>query len=431
MPKADSAAREILLVTRTVTQNQGNQALSIVWRDLLGSCFPEHKVRPIERNPTYLKRFRTHRFAAAADPIAAFDTAARGLLAGLPERPGRRPPIDPIIRHDSRSRPNARFRTFRRLLALRSRLAGLGLAKRAYLERLALFPGAALVVVNPAGEFLAGATDAAIGYLLDIRCAQLLGIPTAVVNLSFEVTDPTVRRLSAFVFDQCDLVELRDSESQREYEAAGGRRVPLVLPDAALLTKRPSQPASLTPKGSLALAINARQVRDAGLDTEWEAFLQRLLQSGLTPTLTSNEWSTDAPLWGPVLANQQITAVGQRKDYRAYMEMLGGFETVVSSRLHSCVLAMLAGTAVVPLELGTFKLTGFFKQAGFTDLPVRLGSPGWQDAVLGRIAAIQADPAAARAAQAARRDTARRYLHDNLTGAFRGLNLAALAAATA
>ncbi|QXQ05402.1 polysaccharide pyruvyl transferase family protein [Sphingosinicellaceae bacterium] len=427
----NAADQEIVLVTRLHTKNQGNQALSVVWRDLLGSCFPTHAVRPIERSPAYLKRFRVGRFASVADPVAAFDAVARGLVAELPAGARERPPIDPAIRHDTRMGQTVRFRALRQALALRSRLSTLGLAKTAYLERLALFQGAALVVVNPAGEFMAEATDTPIGYLLDIRCAQLLGIPTAVVNLSFEVTDPTVRRLSAHVFDHCDLVELRDKESQHEYAAAGGSGVPVVLPDAALLTKPPSNPGFRATKGSVALAINGMQLHDARLEPEWEAFLERLLDRGVTPTLTSNEWSTDAPLWAPVLARQKITAVGQNKDYRAYMEMLGGFEIVVSSRLHSCVLAMLAGAVVVPLELGTFKLTGFFKEAGFSDLPIRLGSPGWEDAVLARIATIQADPEAARAAQSTRRDAARRALHENLSDALRRLEIAPIPAARA
>lgn len=430
-PPAYGAASEILLITKTVTQNQGNQALSIAWRDTLSACFPDHKVRPVERIPAYLKQFQLRRFAGSSDPVAAFDAVARGLLALLPRQPGVRPAINPVIGHDSKIRQAVHFRRLRRLLSLRSRFASFGLAKRAYVDRLALFRGAAMVVVNPAGEFYPHATDTAVAYLLDVRCAQLLGVPTATVNLSFEVADPTVRRLSTFVLDQCDLLELRDSESQLEYAAAGGRRIPLVLPDAALLTKRPLPAAGDAPRGSVALAINGLQVRDAHLESDWLAFLDRMLAAGLRPTLTSNEWSTDEAFWGPLLAKRNITAVGQEADYRAYMKLLAGFEIVVSSRLHTCVLAMVAGSIVIPVESGTFKLTGFFKQAGFTDLPVRLGSPGWQDAILARIGSAQADPASMRTIQNARRDAARRHLYEGITDAFCGLGLAAQLAVTA
>ncbi|WP_439533856.1 polysaccharide pyruvyl transferase family protein [Polymorphobacter sp.] len=425
MANVGATARDIILVTKTVTQNQGNQALSVAWRDLLKQCYPDHAVRPVERAPAYLKRYRASTFAAATDPVAAFDKVAQGLIAQLPRNPAPKPPINDEIRHDARIRQVVRFRRLRRLLSLRSRLAGLGLAKRAYLERLALFPGSALVVVNPAGEFQSDATDTAIAYLLDVRCAQLLGIPTAMVNLSFEVTDPTVRTLAAHVLDQCDLLELRDSESRTEYAAAGGRRSPLVLPDGALLT--PPSPPTTDPAQRLpmALAINGLQVHQAGLEDDWLALLDRLIASGHRPVLTSNEWSTDEPFWGPLLNDRQMTAVGQRADYREYMALLGTFDVVVSSRLHTCVLAILAGSVVVPVESGTFKLTGFFRQAGFTSLPIRLGTEGWQDAIVNRIAEIRADRDAALATQTACRDAARRHLQTSLHAAFAALGIEA------
>lgn len=424
MLQTSPGAREIILVTKTLTQNQGNQALSIAWRDFLVASYPGHAVRPVERAPAYLKRYRVSRFAAASDPVAAFDKVARQLVAQLPKAAKAQPPIDAEIRHDDRIRQVVRFRKLRRLLSLRSRLAGLGLAKRTYLKRLALFPGSDLVVVNPAGEFQSDATDTAIAYLLDVRCAQLLGIPTAMVNLSFEVADATVRRLAVHVLDQCALLELRDSESGTEYAAAGGKCQPLLLPDGALLTP-PLPPPENDPakRAPMALAINALQLHQAGLESDWLALIDRLLEAGHRPVLTSNEWSTDEPFWGPLLAGRKLTAVGQRADYRAYMALLGGFDVVVSSRLHTCVLAILAGSVVVPVESGTFKLTGFFRQAGFGNLPIRLGSDGWQDAVVSRITEIRIDRARALAEQTRIRDAARQHLQASLQAAFAALRI--------
>lgn len=424
MSPLSTASREILLVTKTVTQNQGNQALSIAWRDLLSECFPNHVVRPVERGPAYLKRYRVRQFAAAADPSSAFDAVARNLIAQLPPRQGTRPPIDAAIRHDDRIRQVVRFRKLRRLLSVRSRLAGLGLAKRAYFQRLNLFRGVTLVVVNPAGEFQSDVTDTAIAYLLDVRCAQLLGVPTAMVNLSFEVTNPTVRQISAHVLDQCHLLEFRDIESRDEYAAAGGRREPLVQPDGALLTKLPPATVGQPSTTKIALAINALQVRQAGLEQDWLQFLDRLLAADVRPVLTSNEWSTDEPFWGPLLAERQITAVGQHADYAAYMALLGTFGIVVSSRLHTCVLALLAGSVVVPVESGTFKLTGFFRLAGFPEAPVRLGSDGWQDAIIARIHFVRDNYDDVVADQNARRDAARATVRANLLEAFRALPVA-------
>ncbi|QIK79262.1 polysaccharide pyruvyl transferase family protein [Sphingomonas piscis] len=82
---------------------------------------------------------------------------------------------------------------------------------------------------------------------------------------------------------------------------------------------------------------------------------------------------------------------------KAYAGFLGTFDAVVSSRLHTGVLALTASTPVVPIEGLQFKITAAMTAAGVPLAAVRPGDPGWVDNVLRSLDSILADPAAARA----------------------------------
>lgn len=383
-PATTADRRRVVLITKTATQNQGNQALSIVWRDFLARRYPEAEVRLVERAPAYLKRYTLAAIARQRDPVAAFDALAASLVARMP----RSATADPSVwnvRHDPDQQQVIRFLKLRQALRLRGRLARIGVGEAAYLERLSYICGACLVVVNPAGEFQANATDTPLHYLLETRCAQLSGASTAFVNLSFEVADPVLARLSDHVFRHCDLSEFRDTESLGHLRATGGTAEPLILPDGAIMSAITRN--SPTGGRGLALAINALQIRDHGLSDEWDGMVSKFLKS-MPLTLTSNEWTTDFPFWSRYLKLAGVSCEGSDLPYDKYAQLLGKFDVVVSSRLHTCVLALIAGTAIVPVETGTFKLTGFFNMIGMKGLPIRMGEPDWEEEILHRVAAI-------------------------------------------
>lgn len=416
MPTQSNRPR-VVLITKTATQNQGNQALSIVWRDFLVRRYPDADVRLVERAPGYLKRYTLASIARQRDPVAAFDALAARLVAGLPAVNARDPSVW-NVRHDPGQQQVIRFVKFRQALSVRSRLARLGVGKAAYFNRLAFICRAPLVVINPAGEFQSNATDTALHYLLETRCAQLCGAATAFVNLSFEIADPVLARLSDHVFRHCDLTEFRDDESLEHYRAIGGTAEPLILPDGALLTEI-NRPAKSGDHG-LALAINALQVRDHGLSEQWDEIVSRILKSSPV-TLTSNEWTTDFPFWSKYLQDPGVSCEGRELPYDQYAELLAGYDVVVSSRLHTCVLGLVAGTAIVPVETGTFKLTGFFNMIGMQDEPICMGSPDWENKILSRIEYARANRAAIVARQDACLAAARKKFESEIFDALPNL----------
>lgn len=413
--KSETANKpRIILITKTRTQNQGNQALSIAWRDFLAGQYPQASVRLLERAPSYLKRFTTAQLRAAEDPVEAFDAIARELLGKRPvhtDKDTSRWNVD----HDPGQKQVLRFLNLRKALRLRSRLAALDVGAAEYHERLAYLCTADMVVVNPAGEFQRNATDTALNYLLETRCAQLSGISTAFVNLSFELADKVLIRVADHVFSRCDVVEFRDTESKAYLDEMGGVSKPLIYPDGAIMTAVERREERFG-KG-IALAINALQVRDNNLSTGWDGIIDDLRRAGPV-TLTSNEWTTDHPFWQKYLNLDGVSCDGATWGCFDYAKSLADYDVVVSSRLHTCVLGLIAGAAVVPVETGTFKLTGFFNQIGMTKEPIRMGDEGWQDRLLTKMKAIAADPAARVAHQDIFIDAARAQWRVGIGAAF-------------
>jgi hypothetical protein len=405
----------IVLVTRAIARNQGNVTLSRVWRDLLTDIYPERQITVLERIPDFLKRYRLADFERAADPVAAFDSAARS-LADVGRQAATVPcKGDEIALDRSAARP-VRFPRLRQLMKLRQRLAALGVYDAARNSRQARVARAGLFVMNAAGEFLPKLTDTPLQYLLDLRAAQLLGIPTAFVNTSFEVEHPLLRRLAAHVLDLTDLLLFRDQASAANYRAGGGTVDPLVLPDAAMLHGELLSPRPAT--GRIAISLNGPATLQANLACHWLDLARAIRAAGFEPVFTSNEWFNDAMVWAPWQVSDGFAAEGENLDVDDYVRFLGGFDAVVSGRLHSCVLAIEAGAPVVPVETGTFKLTGLFNQIGLIDR-AETPAPGWEVPLVERLRAIAADKQAAAHRQQAIVRTAREKLRIDVEAAFR------------
>lgn len=362
---------KIALVTRAKTRNQGNVALSLVWRNLLAEAFPSSQIVVMERIPSYLKRYALADFERARDPIKRFEMVAEKIAART--RRSAKPNLasDPIVLDlGAPSKPG--LTRLKKWANLRNRLANLGLFNRSFADRQSTVAACDLMVMNAAGEFLPGLTDTPLQYMLDLRVAQKLGLRTAFVNTSFEIQNPLVRRIALHTLDHADLILFRDEPSGDNYRAAGGKRETLTLPDAAMLFGEMCKPAA--PNGRVAIAISAALCANESEILKWRSLARSVQEAGFTPVFISNEWSTDVPHFGPWLEEDGFEALGANLQLEQFIEMVSGFDVMVSSRLHSCVLGIVAGTPVIPVEMGTFKIKGYFSQIGISVCPVAQGT---------------------------------------------------------
>ncbi len=404
-PAAQSAGRaaRVILITRAVSRNQGNVALSRVWHRLLTDAFPGERIATLERIPMALKRYDHAWFAAHADPVAAFDALARRLA----RRSARAPRtarddaimLDPDLTRRTRS---PRLRRFK----LRTWIARLGSYDRAFIDRQGTLAGGELAVLNAAGEFMPGSTDTPIQYMLDLRIAQLLGLKTAFVNTSFQLADALTTRLAVHTLEAADLVLFRDRVSEARYREAGGTRPLILSPDAAMMTRDPAVPRA--PTGRIGLTLAGPLATSESARTAWLHLALSLRRDGLEPVFVTNEWFSDAPIFAAWAREHGFETHGLGLEVGPFGDLLAGLDVVVSARLHTGVLALLAGAGIVPVEIGTTKISGYFGQLGIDAISQNLaGDDHWLERTRGAIDAILLDKAGVVARQqAAIRDAA-------------------------
>jgi len=366
----------VVLITRVRTSNQGNQALSMAWVSLLRDAYPSADVGMIERGPTYLTPYRLADFEPET-AIEKFEQIVSDVLS-IDWKSATPAPMTQVALLDCPSALPVWRRSLLRMWRSR-RLRNLARVTRGpYARRLALFDRARLVVSNPAGEFQQSSTEVALVYLLELRIAQRLGCKTALVNITLEADHPILKILIPYVCDMLDLLEVRDHQSAAYYKSLGGKKEPIILPDAAILTKAcPSEPRGK----SIAVAINSHQVRTLGNEGRWKAFLLRLQTLGYKPALVTNEWISEEQLYQRLSAETGVPIMGQLADYEDYASVLATFDAVMTSRLHSAVLSLAGGVPVIPMEPTNFKMKGFFDQMAVDARIILLNTPDWEDQI--------------------------------------------------
>lgn len=386
---------EIVLITRIRTNNKGNQALSAAWATVLQEAFPTGAVRAMERRPPHFLQYTLAEFAAARDPFRMFD-AVTDKLAGLAPGPSfiaaargtPRIQLDETIAKPRGGIAHEAITTLRQRLNLRRWAAFAGRYRADYKRRLAAVQRAALVVVNPAGEFFPEDPAPAFYHLLDAYVAHKLGRPTAIVNHTMDINDPTLRKLIPRIYKDLALVGFRDEKSVGAFRAMGGDLANvLVTPDLALMTAQPAKRAP-TP-GRVAVAVHAPAASWAERGAPWLDVITGLQAQGLDVVLVSNEMPADHAFFSSIKARVNVPVEGAGLDFDRYSELLGGFDFVVSSRMHTSILAMVAGTPVIPVEGPSFKISGLFAELGFATPVIQSTQPGWTQQVIAAASAMR------------------------------------------
>jgi polysaccharide pyruvyl transferase WcaK-like protein len=373
---------EIVLITRVRTNNKGNQALSSAWAAMLAQAFPGAPVRAMERRPPHFLQYTLEQFASARDAFRLFEEVTTKLakLAPGPDfiAPVRAPPK---IQLDENIAQPRRFAALRQRLNLRRWAARAGRYRDDYLGRLAACQRAQLVVVNPAGEFFPNDPAPALYHLLDVYVAHKLGRAAAIVNHTMDVSGPTLRRLIPQIYRKLDFVGFRDEKSVHAFREMGGDLGNvLVTPDLALMTKVPAKRAP--DRGRIAVAVHAPGASWIDRAAPWIDVIIGLGAEGFDVVLVSNEMPADLAFFRRVNQRVPIAVAGANLEYDRYCELLGSFDFVVSSRMHTSILAMVAGTPVIPVEGPSFKISGLFQELGFTTPVIQPTSADWTAQVI-------------------------------------------------
>ncbi len=409
------AGDEILLITRVRTLNKGNQALSAAWLAMMEQTFPGAAIRVLERRPRHLLQHRLADLAGARDPYAAFDALTTRLakLAPGPALAGPAPRAPAIVLDEAIPTP-VRFVRLRQRLNLRGLVARTGRYMDEYRRRLSACQRARLVVVNPAGEFFPREPAAAFYHLLDADVARKVGTPTAIVNHTMDITDPTLRRIIPRLYRDLAFVGFRDEASVAAFERMGGDLANVVVtPDLALVTKFDG--TRVPARDTIAVAVNVPEAAANGYLPQWEEAIALLRQAGLAVELVSNELPLDLPFYQRLQQRfPDLTVAGAGLDHDAYCALLAGYGVVVTSRMHTAILAMVSGTPVVPVEGASFKITGLFRELGFDTEVIRPAGPAWPTRITEEVARVRALGDEASAALAQILATVRERIHTSI-----------------
>jgi polysaccharide pyruvyl transferase WcaK-like protein len=407
--------REILLITRVRTLNKGNQALSRAWVTLLEGAFPDAALRVLERRPRHLLQYRLSDLAKARDPYRAFDELTTK-LAKLAPGPDYTHPVAETaeILLDENIPAPTRHVALRQRLNLRGLLARAGHYADEYRHRLSACQRASLVIVNPAGEFFPREPSAAFYHLLDADVARKLGVPTAIVNHTMDITDPVLRAIIPRLYRDLDLVEFRDTASVEAFEKMGGDLSNVVVaPDLALTTEFHGTPTKRA--GTVAVAINAPEAAANGYLPQWEETIAAVRGMGLRVELISNEIPFDLPFYSVLQQRfRDLPIASAGLPDREYCALLAGYDLVITSRMHTAILAMVSGTPVVPVEGASFKITGLFRELGFDTPVIRPVGNAWPGHVVDEVQRVRAAGADASSTLATRIAAVRERIHTTL-----------------
>ncbi|MEJ1157547.1 polysaccharide pyruvyl transferase family protein [Prosthecomicrobium sp. N25] len=387
------------LITRLSTQNAGNEALSTELIRMFRQK-PDLETRVLDRYP---RKLETRSFAEFGPDLSeAVPTFERLTEAELPrERPVSNPSLAPLadeslVALDTSGKELPGWvRSVKRRIGVRRNLAALGLIGREEANTtLDTLNWADLVIWNPAGEFHpTGDPDQNLRILMLMRAAQRAGKRTAIINHSLEIEEPRLRAVVSHVYRHCDFLAVREEPSADAVRALGvtPNRIQ-VVPDIVFRVSREPGPlpaGAIVPEGAIGFSINGLEA-ESGLD-EWDALFSALKATGRPFVFVSNAANHDLAFAERMALRYDGKVVGWQPKYRDLQSIMSRLAVLVSSRLHSSILAMSAGTPVVTVEPSVHKLTGIMQEIRYPLATRRSTDPGWSERVVADVSQILAD----------------------------------------
>ena len=382
MPDVPQTALGVGLITRLRTPNKGNEALSSECIRAL-ECDPRvERVVLVPRVPPYMLKFDTAAARAARSFMEAVDrwTAQALRMEAAAPGPAEALPHNVVLdeRDKRRGHPVDRFK---KMIGLRSRVAKLGRHDDDYGRRLRLVRECGNLVLNAAGEFWERADDIPFRHLLDLHFAKAVGCRTAIINHTFSLVDPAVLDLAAIVYNELDYISVRDETSRDAVAALGVDPARIsIASDLVFLT----EPEPAEQSGNV-VALCPNTALRRSLHEDWGALIGALQARNIDCRLCSNDFPVDGKFLDQLSNRYGLPIVGRGLGYRAYSGLLGTFGAVVSGRLHTGVLAIVAGTPLIPVEGLTFKITAAMAEIGNPFPAVNFDDPRWLDLTVSSI----------------------------------------------
>ncbi|QBZ97869.1 polysaccharide pyruvyl transferase family protein [Flavobacterium sangjuense] len=235
------------------------------------------------------------------------------------------------------------------------------LYSKKYENRLALYSNMDYYLYSGAGEI--GFSDFFLRQLLDLRVAQLLGVKTCAINQSVELTEGIEKEILMHVYEKMHKIVVRGEISKTLLVSNNiNQNIITVCPDTAFRNKVEIVPKKTFDK-SIALNITPKTYDKYNYDT----IIKKLLEHNYKITFVSNDPMGEKELAEQLHKKYNFPIIIKSLNYKEYSEFIKEFDVLISSRLHSCELALTAGVPVVPVEGNVHKTT---EVLSFVEYPI-------------------------------------------------------------
>ena len=404
----------ITVITKLITPNAGNQALSTELIRLIKSAYPEARTyagwqeRGLERYSFAMLQHGGSNPLNTLDGwaeriIKKYDASRNGNSIGneeaLPilktyELYPDQEDFTKIVKLNSHI-PSLPLRLYNKgLRNLSTLLDRRGVYGKKYENWLDVLKYSDWVVYSPAGAILGSLADVIVRDLLGLRIAQRLGARIAAVNQSVEINHPLLQRLLSQLYTSFDSIVVRDPASAEFLAKAGVSPVRIKLaPDTAYL----SQPANMeTHDLDQIIKLENIKPRTVGITLQaiknrvdfsgWGRIIEILRSQGKEVIFVSHEMATDMPSGKELQKRYNVKILSRQYNYGEYIRLLSLLELVISERYHTCVFSTIAGIPFIPLNTWPQrKMHGIVWALNYPIPPVNTFHDDWVDLTLKNI----------------------------------------------
>lgn len=392
----------VVAITRLITTNVGNEAISSEFLSLVEESYPGEQLVFLGR-PRGLDRYTMSALEREGDLVRAFDALASNLeqatrrtLNGNQNQGamnGWTPAVKLVLPSGGHNKARQLKKTLFQPLARRYRK--IFRRPESYGSRAQIICRAKTVIYSGAGEVRDG--DTMMRQLLELRTAQLAGAAVHVANQGILVEDPQLGRLLGHVYSHANSIAVRGPLSKERLMAFGVNGDDIrVLPDTGFLgapadARRVAeiQSAEKIRPGTVALAVGwaIAEPIDA-----WEPVVRCLRDKGKDIILVTSQLSNDGGALRVLSRRYDLRMMSRQYGYRDYIGLLAGCDFIISSRMHTNVFGLMVGVPVIPLEADLFKIHDMSAMLG--DYPVSVvdpKAPDWQQQLILSVKAVDRD----------------------------------------
>ena len=394
----------ITVITKLVTPNAGNQAISTETLRLLVEKHPDALIYAYWQESGLEKYTLARLQKGGPDPVVTLDKWVDDILkkstSGNRGKPAEGKSIRPVYQPSEKNQdyleavklntsiPPMSRRIYNKAVQIARRpLDSMTVYRNYYRGWLDVFKQSDWVLYSPAGAVINICADDRVRDLLALRIAQRLGARIAAINQSVEVTIPLLIKLIGQVYRTFDRIIVRDPESiQHLVNALVPEDKIILVPDAAYLSRpssgkneknRISERENIS-AGTVGIAV---QPRHNGIGySDWGKVIDMLRDKGKNVLFISHEYYTDLPAGRALNARYGLPMLSRQYNYDEYIAMLSKLEIVISERYHTCVFSALAGVPFIPINVWKqHKMHGIVRSLEYPVPPLDNSSPDWID----------------------------------------------------